>query len=513
MRSGRFLILALFAVAACSGGGGGGSSGSSTVSVPPSISNLRFSPAFASFNSGNTTITATVAFSAPRGNLSTITMTTFSASGQELSSGSAALQGVTGQTTGNVSGTAQFATTVPGAFSFQVFVTDASGLQSNVLTGSFSVLAQTEATPSGNNVLSVTVNGSLCSPATSLGYPNKPCVSVTVCAPGGAPCQVIDDILLDSGDSGLRIFKSALNNLVLTQVTVNGQPLGDCVQYGDGSSVWGPVQVASVVLGNEPAVEVPIHVLDTTFGTPPDRCSNAYQSPQDAGFNGALGVSFFAQDCGSVCTSVVPNDMYYTCNGAVCSQTTVPLASQVQNPVALLPVDDNGVIVELPPVAPGGASSVNGYLVLGIETALNNGVSSGVVAYPADPTTGDFLTTLGGELYPAFLDTGSNGLFFPSSLASCTVNTEWFCPVYTTTLAATTAGISGSPSGLVSFQIGNFDSLIDSANNVFPDVGANQPGLVDWGLPFHLGRNVYIGIEQKAAPGLGTGPYWGYWAY
>ena len=41
-------------------------------------------------------------------------------------------------------------------------------------------------------------------------YPNKPCVSVTVCSPGTSTCQTISDILLDTGSTGLRIFKSLL---------------------------------------------------------------------------------------------------------------------------------------------------------------------------------------------------------------------------------------------------------------------------------------------------------------
>ena len=514
MRSSKalFLLMALLLLAACGGGGGGDDSPTST---PPSISNLRFSPTWAALNSGTATVTGTVDFVDPQGDLSTVTMTTFDAAGQQLSTQTVAVQNVAGRTAGTISGTAQYATTAPGASSFQIFVTDASGLSSNALTGSFTVYVPSPSPPVGNNVLLVTVNGSLCSPSTSIGYINKPCVSVTVCTPGTSTCQTITDILLDSGDFGLRIFKQALGGLALTQETIGPNPVAECVQYGDGSSVWGPVQVASVVLGNEPAVQVPIHVVDSTFSTAPSGCQNAYQSPLDAGFNGILGVGFFAQDCGPICTSIAANGIYYTCSGPTCTGTAIPLSSQVQNPVSLLPVNNNGVIVQLPAVPPGGSSSVDGYLVLGIGTQSNNAVSSGVVAYPADPNIGEFLTNFGGTDYGSFIDTGSNGLFFPStSIPSCTsVNRAWFCPESTTTVTALTMGVSGSPSGLVSFQIGNFDSLDASGNNVFPDVGANLPGAFDWGLPFHFGRNVYIGIEGRAASGLGTGPYWGYWAY
>ncbi len=227
--------------------------------------------------------------------------------------------------------------------------------------------------------MAITVNGSLCS---NNSYINKPCVSVTICTPATSTCQTINDILLDTGDSGLRIFKQVLS-VSLTQVTSGGNAVAECIQYADGSSVWGPVKTAGVVLGNEPAVQVPIHVIDSTFGTAPAGCSGAYQIPADAGYNGSLGVSFFAQDCGPTCRAGAGNGVYYACSGATCTGAAVELANQVQNPVALLPVDNNGVIVQLPSVPSSGAPSVNGYLVLGIGTRSNN-VPSGVTAYAAD---------------------------------------------------------------------------------------------------------------------------------
>ena len=107
----------------------------------------------------------------------------------------------------------------------------------------------------GINVLSITVNGSLCSPVTSASYPNKPCVSVTVCNPGGSStCQTINDILLDTGSFGLRIFKSLLGPaMAFTQVAAGSGSLAECAEFGDGSSLWGPVPLGGVTLASEPA--------------------------------------------------------------------------------------------------------------------------------------------------------------------------------------------------------------------------------------------------------------------
>lgn len=357
------------------------------------------------------------------------------------------------------------------------------------------------------NVLPITVDGSLCS---SGSYTNKPCVSVTVCTPGTSTCQAVTDLLLDTGSYGLRIFKQALG-VSLPQVTVGSGALAECVQFGDGSSLWGPVQMATVILGNEPAIQVPIQVVDSTFGTRTTACQNADANPAIAGYSGILGVGLFAQDCGSICTSSANIGIYSACNGSTCSGTTVPLASQVQNPVAHLPQDNNGVLVQLPGVPLGGVSSINGSLILGIGTQPNN-TPAAVTAYPAN-AAGEFTTTFNSASFTSFIDSGSNGLFFtaPASLLpSCpSPNTGFYCPTATTSLSATNTGAFGSPSGTVPFQIGNFNSLINTSNKVFSEVGGSGFGGFDWGLPFFFGRNVFIGIVGTSSS-LGSGPYWAY---
>ncbi|MBF0567140.1 MAG: DUF3443 domain-containing protein [Nitrospirae bacterium] len=367
-----------------------------------------------------------------------------------------------------------------------------------------SATVATPAPTAVNNVLTLTVNGSLCSKS----YYNKPCVSVTICTAGTSTCQTINDVLVDTGSSGLRIFKQVLN-VSLVQDTVSSGSLAECIQYGDGSSDWGPIQTAGIILGSEPAVAVPIQVIDSTFGGIPSACQNADQTPASTGFNGILGVGLFAQDCGLACVNSANNGLYYSCSGGKCSGVAVPLSSQVQNPVSLLPRDNNGVIVQLPAVAPGGVPSVSGSLVLGIGTQSNNSPSP-VAVYTVDQH-GEFTTNFNGISYTSYIDTGTNGLFFTAPSASVLPNcpyphNSWFCPSATKSFSATTKGATVGASGTVSFQIGNFDSLISSSNNVFAEIGGNVAGQFDWGLPFHFGRNVYYGIEGTKSS-LGTGPY------
>jgi hypothetical protein len=325
---------------------------------------------------------------------------------------------------------------------------------------------------------------------------------------------VISDILLDTGSYGLRIFKQALS-IPLTQVTVAGGALTECVQFGDGTSLWGPVQTAGVILGSEPTVQVPLQAIDSTFGTRPSGCLNALATPSStgAGFNGILGAGLFRQDCGGLCTASVNNGFYSACNGAACSGTSVPLASQVQNPVALLPKDNNGILVQLPAVPLGGIASVDGALILGIGTQTNN-TPAAVTAFPTNGV-GDFTTTFNGvALKNSFIDSGSNGLFFSAPvtlLPFCPApNAGFYCPASTTSLTATNTGAGGLPTNQVSFQIGNLQNLLNSGNNVFSEVGGSGiPGGFDWGLPFFYGKNVFVGFEGRTS-GLGTGPLWAY---
>src|SRR5512146_505715 len=210
-------------------------------------------------------------------------------------------------------------------------------------------------TTAAMNVLPVSVNGTQCAPDPSGSYPNKPCVTVTVCVPGTSTCQTIPDILLDTGSFGLRVFHQVLT-IPLTKIATSGGTLTECVQYGGGMSDWGPIARADVVLGGEPAVTVPMQIIDSTFGVvSASACPNMEVSPTDAQMNGVLGVGVFAEDCGPMCTISASNHLYYSCTASACTGVTVPLSNQVTTPVTSLPIDNNGLIVQLPAVSAAGA--------------------------------------------------------------------------------------------------------------------------------------------------------------
>jgi hypothetical protein len=478
MRSGRLLLLliVLGMTAACGGGGGG-----SPIAVAPAkLLSISVTPANASISlgTGQQFVATGIYSDNSRYNLTTsVTWTSLNGSVATIDRKGRVVSASTGTT----------------------LISASTGSMTNSV-----VLTVTDP-----NILAVTVNGYLCSSATSYNYPNKPCVRVQICTPGSTTqCQMINDILLDTGSYGLRLFHQVVS-VPLSQVTVTAGSLAECVQYGDGSSDWGPVQLADVILGGEPAVTVPIQIINQAYSSPPSGCrgARADTSPTQyagAGFNGILGVGLFSQDCGTACENNANNGMYYSCKGLTCTGATALLQDQVQNPVVLLPADNNGVIVQLPSIGASGQVSVNGALVLGIGTQANNS-SLSVTMYPAS-SNADFSTDFSGTTYTSFIDSGSNAFYFPGTMQQCG---GWFCPPILVLLAATNRGYGGSPSGNVAFTIGDATALFSTKNNAFDCLGGYSPGVFDWGLPFFFGRDVFVGIEGATSP-LGTGPYWAY---
>jgi hypothetical protein len=186
--------------------------------------------------------------------------------------------------------------------------------------------------------------------------------------------------------------------------------------------------------------------------------------------------------------------------------------SQVQNPVALLPVDNNGVVLKLPAIPFMGTSSVSGRLILGINTRRNNTLG-GAFVYKADDA-GNIGTTYNDVTMDGFLDSGSNALFFDNgSIPQCdpSLAPGFYCPSTLLVLGAINTGRLGSASGEVFFNVANALSLAATGNKAFYDVAGTFGGnFFDFGLPFFFGRNVYTGIAGQTTSGVGTAPFFAY---
>jgi hypothetical protein len=357
-------------------------------------------------------------------------------------------------------------------------------------------------------------------------YTNGSFVTATLCLPGTQTCQNIDHLLVDTGSFGLRVLSSTggggLTLALPQEKDASNNPIGECVQFLDTSFLWGPVMTADVKLSSETASAMPVHVVgDTNFTGVPASCSAGgidRDTLQQLGANGILGVGSLQYDCGPATTNGCvpgsrPNPLpgtYYTCPNGVCSPAFAQLAQQVQNPVALFTTDNNGVIVELPSVPSGGAPSVTGALVFGIGTQSNNTLGSASVL-TLDSSLNLTSTFKSVQYSQSFVDSGSNGIFFldtaTTGLPTCPGNSFFYCPSSTQNLTATNTGQNGAAT-TISFSIANAVGL-SASNFVFNDLGGPQSGAFDWGLPFFLGRNVFVSIAGKSAPG-GTTPYVAY---
>ncbi len=345
-------------------------------------------------------------------------------------------------------------------------------------------------------------------------------VSVTVCAPGTSNCQTIDHIAVDTGSSGLRLAQGALNAIVANALPPQqngiGSPIAECAAFADGSLFWGWVRTADVEVAGGQALSTPIQLLgDPTLPALPSGCAGTLESTvSDLGANGILGVGNFIQDCGGFCAVHSANGLYYACSPSLCAGTAVPLSQQLTHPVARFAQDNNGVLIQLPGVSPGGAASPAGLLIFGIGTQANNALGAARVL-TVDPLLG-LLTIFNGSASYAdsFMDSGSNVFWIPSSINNqpCSPTDPQFagflCPSPPVGLSLTVAGQNGATASAPVSIVDPHTVFTSASPTAFNDIAApnSDPSGVVLGLPFFFGRNVFTAIEGAATPPR-AGPY------
>jgi len=363
-------------------------------------------------------------------------------------------------------------------------------------------------------------------------------------------CTTIPNILVDTGSVGLRLLESgqvdALNLPLVTDS--NNNPLQDCVQFADFSFVWGPVARATVHIAGEVAAQVPLDNEIANTGIPvqiltlpynlstaaPANCLSssleggapiAANTLSNLGANGILGVGSSLQDCGAACDSSTPRNQYYYCPSNLCSAASVPLDLQLWNPVAAFAYDNNGLALTLPIASPRGSSRLTGSLVFGIGTQADNTLSTQQIfamdafgnfpqvtlTQTVDPSLPANL--LANYLSPqngSYIDSGSPAIYFSDAqslgMAPCsnTVNLlgPLYCPNTITSYSANIYGTNKTQS-VYSWNVANADTLLASGNSVFGSLGGDtginlSTDYVDFGLPFFLGRTVYVGFAGTA---------------
>ncbi len=344
------------------------------------------------------------------------------------------------------------------------------------------------------NVHPIAVNGG------AIGIPNLAFTTVTVCEPGSTRCVSVNNVIVDTGSSGLRLVAAAAASLSLpAQLAANSNPLFACIEFADSSFGWGAVRRADVKLGSNTASSIPIQIIgDAAANSRPAGCGTSdsdddLSTVANMGGNGIIGVGHRAQDCGTTCVTSAPaNGYYFSCNGSSCAPSTAAIDAQIKNPIAFFPTDNNGVIIDLPAVSSAGATSVTGSMIFGIGTRSNNALGNGVTVY----TTNDgYLTTRYNSVDydSSFIDSGSNGLFFPDSIANCP-NFSWFyCPPSTLQRSARIIGENNNFAN-ISFSVANAATL-NGNFYAFNNLAGYYASGFNWGLPFFFGRKVFTGFE------------------
>jgi hypothetical protein len=326
-------------------------------------------------------------------------------------------------------------------------------------------------------------------------------------------------MLLDTGSAGVRVLAGALGSALAgrlpaqtgaTDDPAGNAPIAQCATFGSGYT-WGSIKRADVTIGGEIAGNLPVQVIgDGAFATPPDCLSHGGPSLNTLGTLGAKGVIGIApgiRDFPLAAQTVLSANYYYCPSSGSCTNTRVPLNTQVMNPVAGFAADNNGTIISLPAIRAGGQTSATGQLTFGIGTQQNNALPSTANIVSLDQN-GYFTSVYRSRSLTSIIDSGTNVYSFPDNTIPTAVlwTDTWYTPPAPLSLSASMQASNGS--GIpttVPFSLGNAVNLLASGNAAYDSLGAPMSGAFIWGLPFFYGRNVYT-VLDNAKVGPRTGP-------
>lgn len=426
----------------------------------------------------------------------------------------------------------------------------ATGVATGLAPGTTTITASAGGIPGQPVVLTVTgpVPSSANALPVSLGTDlnngiNRPMVSLKLCVPGSATqCATVSNVILDSGSTGLRILKAALP-LPFPAVPVPAQAghnlpagsvLAECYPFVT-SNAWGTVNAADVYLAGEPALAgAAVHLLDGAFagGPPVNANTGVGSSCATNGFdlltltslsaNGILGVLPMQYD-NKPAGNLIPANEYWACTtgGGSCTllEGLVPgmtatvgkgTLQLVANPVFGLPADNNGLVFEFPGIPAAGAVAAQGRLLFGIGTAANNQVPSSAAVLAFDPfarVTVVYNQAIVGTPSSVPLDTGNPVTDFSAGVLGeplCTTPglQNLLCPAAPRTFSVGLGSTQSLSTARLTptLAVGHATALLtNTPNRLFDNLVANAvtPSL---GLPFFMGRTVYMGFPSSAHP-------------
>ena len=333
---------------------------------------------------------------------------------------------------------------------------------------------------------------------------NRLVVSITVCEPRTTRCATIDDVMVDTGSTGLRLEASAVPTWLRLPAHVgpDQRPLAECLHFLHDDA-WGPLYRADLRLGRMAIPDLPLQIISDDQRPQPAACPRSDVRPTS---NGTLGIGPHLDDCPGACEQSATAPVYFIDHGGTWDPVLGSLdrAYRLPNPVSLLPDQNNGVVFDIPAPPDGGARELTGTLTFGVGTSTNNQPGTAQLV-PVDGR-GQFTTVYRGRAYPgSYIDSGTETYVLEGERLPQCAGMAWaFCSTPDLQLQAAMVGRFGVQ---VSFavKIGDYRATLargygaSDAMAVTADPGSTA---FVWGAPFFLGKRVMVVLDGMAIPGI-----------
>ncbi len=347
---------------------------------------------------------------------------------------------------------------------------------------------------------------------------NQLFVDVTVCDVKER-CRTVPDVLVDTGSSGLRLFRPALKGLELEAVTVlHNRPLGDWVSFGSGE-LWATLHWAWVRMGGLETTEaIPIELFDSP--SPGESLPAGYggfdmrAEPATTVGNGILGIAARRYHHGRY--------YMFTGDGGALAQSDwervmLDESAQLANPIGYFPEPyNNGSVISLPEVDAGkGQKAAQGWLGFGIgqPTAMLFPEGRRVITHELDQH-GKFPVRLSERPVEVMLDSGSTVIHLdldPLGFTRHKSLREFYDPAVLTPVDLTVISAGQEIKLARALQVGPADNVekADQGYAVLPmlatwhgpdGVVPGEPEDSLLGLPFFFGRAVATGLQGTVNP-------------
>lgn len=329
---------------------------------------------------------------------------------------------------------------------------------------------------------------------------NRMVVSITVCDPGTDHCATIDNVMVDTGSTGLRLEGSAIpSSLNLPAFTgPDGKPLAECLRFVHDDA-WGPLYRTDMRIGGLTAKNLPVQVIADDLRPRPAGCPTSTARPTS---NGTLGIGPHLLDCQGSCAQDAdrPGVFVQDRGSWLPFRGPVPIESRLPNPFSLFPQHGNGVVLDLPASPEGGTGEIVGTLTFGVDTAANNRILGAQIL--RIDAKGLFTTRYGGvDFSESYIDSGTETyILADDGLARCAGMTWAFCASPSRTLEAAMIGTDGGKVEVL-FTIGDYRGALNrrvSAWDGFAEVAEGPSRAFVWGAPFFLGRRVSLVFDGRA---------------